>query len=243
MPSVLQEEITPQVIIGADNRIRVFDTTTYPYSSVVQLIMHWENNFIRTVCSGKLIDANSVATSAHCFIPSPTESVTRGNLQWVEIIPARNGSSAPFGIAYAITIYALQEYIDNSSSAYDFAVVNVNLDFSDAGSMLVSDLTGAELLVNNFTISGYPVDKALDLGNYYQWYHSGPITEILDWTFRYQIDTYGGQSGSAVYYNNFGVFTIGGIHSAGSQEGQYNVAHRITQASRNYIRLAASMNN
>ncbi|MCZ0704178.1 glutamyl endopeptidase [Natronobacillus azotifigens] len=239
----LQQEFSPQVVIGPDNRLRVSDTTIYPYSSVVQLIMHWEKDFIRTVCSGTLIDANSVATSAHCVIPSQGESERRGNLQRVEIIPARNGSSAPFGIAYATNIYAPQEYRVDRTSAFDFAVVNVNLDFSAAGSMMVSDLTSDVLLNNHFTISGYPGDKATELGNYFQWYHSGPITGIQDWTFRYQIDTFSGQSGSAVYYNNFGDITIGGIHSAGSVAGQYNVAHRITQASRNYMLLAASMNN
>src|SRR5690349_20118471 len=56
-------------VIGRDDRERVTPTTTYPNSAVGQLDVTWRTdrgNTISGLCTGSLIDDNSVLAAGHC---------------------------------------------------------------------------------------------------------------------------------------------------------------------------------
>jgi V8-like Glu-specific endopeptidase len=74
-------------------------------------------------------------------------------------------------------------------------------------------------------ISGYPGDKPSGT----QWYHARRIAQVSTRKVYYDIDTFGGQSGSAVYRIINGARYGVAIHAYGTGGGAYNSATRITR--------------
>jgi V8-like Glu-specific endopeptidase len=64
------------------------------------------------------------------------------------------------------------------------------------------------LLINN---SGYPADKPFGT----QWFNAGRISRVTDRKLFYMVDTYGGQSGSAIWRFRNGQRHAVGIHGYG----------------------------
>ncbi|WP_099304207.1 trypsin-like serine peptidase [Bacillus sp. Marseille-P3800] len=246
----LEPEFNTHVIIGPDNRQQVSNPGSYPHSTIAQLTMQWEygNN---TVCSGTLIDSNSVLTAGHCLIDTGSRpGGEQGRLLSVQVVPGRNGSTAPHGVAYGVSVHVPAEYANQRSSDYDYGVINLNANLSSAGSMGLTSLNNTELANTTFTVSGYPGDKAREQGNYFQWFHSGRTTQVNNLTVRYHIDTMGGQSGAPLFFapnSPFATRYIAGVHSAGASDsngnGLYNISKRLTNSSNNLIHSWAALNN
>ena len=191
----------PQIVIGPDSRVEITDTTVYPYSAVAQLIGYDESlpsGFVST-CTATFVGPNVLLTAAHCLWH--TEDFG-GWIDEVEIIPGASGDNAPFGVVGAQSLWIPEQYPsdEEAGTPWDYALITV-ADTSieeTVGSLSLGVLTTSELQAGDFnaTTSGYPGDKP----DFTQWLGSEPgFTEVNDDWLVHEIDSFQGQSGSAVW--------------------------------------------
>ena len=225
----------PAAVIGADQREHVEDTTLYPYSAIAMLKI--SSQVGEHQCTGTFIGEDVLITAAHCLWDSDF-----GYVDDVLVLPGKDGigpfSSSvhaayePFGREYASGFMVPQEYIDQngSNSVWDFGLVAMadadlgsTVGWLRLGNLQTSTLERPDLQP---AIIGYP----FDLGDGEEmWRGTKPaLLSVDDFILNYDIDTAGGESGSAIISLNrsewFGLYVVG-IHTTGMPD--YNFGSRI----------------
>lgn len=239
-PAPLAREAGAESVIGADGRVQVTNTANYPARAIGQ-IEGSDNSVGDYICTGWLIDADSILTSGHCVYPEANnlaESIT--------FFPGRNASSDPNGSCAGVTAWAPDSWIQNQAEAADLAVVNLNCSIGSTlgwfGIRTVSAVNG--LYRVRARVQGYPGDKPFGT----HWGMTDRIEVSARQLVGYDLDTAGGQSGSPVWWNNaacaggpcgmavhsYGVHAASGIHS-------FNHGVRITATRFNQICAQASL--
>lgn len=217
----MNPDISARVVIGDDDRVEVTNTEAYPWRCICSLRMQAQDgaNFIGT---GWLVSPRLVLTAGHCvFFHNHGGWPSR-----IEVMPGRRADDMPFGMAVATEFRSVSGWTGDRDREFDYGAILLPADsrFGDQlgwfGYAVRSDeaLDGATL-----NLSGYPGDKPAGT----QWFHARTVQEAGERVITYQIDTFGGQSGSPVWQfmsdgSRYGV----GIHTNGSLSG--NSATRIT---------------
>lgn len=220
---------SPETVCGNDDRKKVDPTTTYPWYWVCQLTIQFDEGTY--VGSGWLCSTGSgkydvVATSGHCVFAQSSKSFAKS----ITVIPARNGSSAPYG-SYTVGTSGLRAssgWQSTGSAYYDYGAILIPKTGSlgSCGMWVASDSELQSLQVTN---AGYPGDKS-PYG--YMWQDAGPLTTVQSNMLYYMNDTYGGESGSPVLaqrpgYTGYMAWWSVGVHGYG---GCPNSAVRLTSA-------------
>jgi glutamyl endopeptidase len=209
-------------IIGADTRVRVNPTTTYPARATVLI------TFSAGRCSGWLINANTVVTAGHCVHPGgggafyPTGSY--------RVYPGYTGSSAPYGSCSARWLASVKGWTVNGDDRHDYGAIKLNCSIGNTTGWYGLFWTSASLTGLPTVINGYPGDKPLT-----QWRSTDLVRVTQAQRVFYQNDTTGGMSGSPVHYNRSGCGTCAmAVHAYGTYGGPpfstNNHGTRITQA-------------
>jgi V8-like Glu-specific endopeptidase len=111
-------------------------------------------------------------------------------------MPGRNGNSLPYGSVTSSNFRSVTGWTSSGNENYDYGAIILPTDLGNTvgwfGFGVYSD---ADLLASIGNISGYPGDKPSGT----QWYDSRKIASVNSLKVYYDIDTAGGQSGSAVY--------------------------------------------
>ncbi|MBD2018483.1 trypsin-like serine protease [Microcoleus sp. FACHB-53] len=196
---------TPSSVIGQDDRIRIDNTTTYPWRTQAKLYVTYPNGQIYG-CSGTLISAKYLLTAGHC-VHNPSRG---GWITKMEVIPGLNGTYKPYGSVFATYFRSYTGWTKDRNKNYDFALVTLDRNIGNTTGWLGYNYYSS---INGVTgnIAGYPGDK----GSVYLYYDAGSIGSSTSQRLHYQIDTNSGQSGSGIYriINNdryvFGVHTDG----------------------------------
>lgn len=193
-------------LIGDDNRTRITATTTYPYSAICHLLIHWKDG-TTSVGTAWMFWEDVAITAGHCVYSADNG----GWAESIEVRPGANGSSSPYGVVYSTTIHTSTNWIEDSNWEYDYGVIELSDDIGNSTGWFGTSWTIWSLKGTDVTITGYP-------GEYYRqmWTMSGEITKSATRKVYYNaIDTTGGQSGSPIYDADYYVV---GIHaySAGS---------------------------
>lgn len=200
----------PNSVIGADDRVKITTTTTYPWRAQAKLYTTYPNG--KTYgCSGTLIQAKYLLTAGHCVY----SKADGGWYKKLEVIPGLNGTYKPYGSVYGKYVRSYKGWTKSQNSNYDMALVTLDKSIGSTtgwfGYKYYSSINGV-----TGNIAGYPGDK----GGTTLWYHYGPISSSNTYRVYYKIDTYAGQSGSAVYRIEssgsryvFAVHTTGGSSS------------------------------
>jgi V8-like Glu-specific endopeptidase len=211
-------EGAPKSVCGADNRIQIGGTTSYPWRAIVQLDIKYPGSASIWGCTGWFIGPGTIATAGHCVY-----SAGKGGwASYIDVSPGANGGYKPYGTTRTYNFRSVVGWTSSGNTNYDYGAIILNsgtlgrrvgwFGFANYGSSTLNGMT-----VN---LSGYPCDKPADT----QWFHWGPISSVQSRKFRYSIDTYGCQSGSPVWRyvngNRYGV----GVHTNG---GCSNKATRI----------------
>ncbi len=211
----------PETVCLPDERQQVQDTTKTPYSINCQLVITMAGGQ-QAIGTGWLLGPRLVVTAGHCV----HEGAGGAFFESVEVIPGMNGPVRPFGsqIAMKAQLRASDEWKTGGSMALDYGAIILSAPFQSQsgatpGNLSVQILPDASLNARNVFLSGYPGDK--NFGS--QWEDSDPIHGVESQRLRYMLDTFGGQSGSAVVPvgESFAV----GIHNYG---GCPNRCTRIT---------------
>ncbi|MBF5059854.1 trypsin-like serine peptidase [Candidatus Neptunochlamydia vexilliferae] len=202
-----EEKILKKVVSGQDGRQKIEKTSEYPYSIHVQLEMEFPNAAYGG--SGSLVGPHHVLTCGHNIYDVKTG-------KWatkITVHPGRNGKSAPYGEATVTKAYTFDNYTSGKERTYDIAVLLLDRSvgkYTGWGGLCSApddSLRGA-----TFNITGYPGDKGFDQ----MWSMSHKVKNVGKETFDYEIDTFGGQSGSAIWVKDmFGSVKIMGVHTLG----------------------------
>jgi glutamyl endopeptidase len=206
-------------VIGADGRVQVTNTTGNINRRIGQIELT-QTGIGSFICTGWLIDDNSILTSGHCAF-DPTGG--GGLIEAATWYPGRNGASDPFG-GCPVTFAAFPTNWQNQAKpAADYAVLNfanpgpcddIGQTLGTFGMMAFANVDGLDN--KNATVQGYPGD----MPDGTMWKMNGRIDRRSTAAMLfYPMDTFGGQSGSPIWWNRLTGACTGacgyGVHSYG----------------------------
>lgn len=186
-----------------DSRIKINDTSIFPYSACVDIICkyYFQNGTVYNVCgSGNVIGDYTILTAAHVVY-----NKTNGWPDEIIIKPSYNGVNYDTTYTYMvdkIIIYPRYD-MEIQDEPYDIALLRLNAPVGEVTGTFgysVANVSAGDRL----TITGYPIDKE-DKGLYSA---SGPVTDIISNVLFYDIDTSHGQSGSGVYDSSYNIVAV-----------------------------------
>jgi len=207
-------------IIGTDDRVKITNTKVFPYTAICYIQIVFPNN--KTYIGTAWMYAKDVAvTAGHCVY----SAADGGWAKSIEVVPACNGSTRPYGSTFSKQISAPKGWINKRSSDYDWGVIQLNDNIGDRTGYFGAYRTSKSLKGKNVDITGYPGEKSMTL-----WNMKGKIKSCTNRRVSYTIDTTGGQSGCPVYTNDYRAIAI---HTTGSSK--INGGTRISKALFDYI--------
>jgi glutamyl endopeptidase len=215
----LLDRMMQEVVLGVDNRIRVQNTTLFPWRAICALRIRARNgqNFIGT---GWLVSPRTVITAGHCVFLHDAG----GWAQSITVIPGMNGAARPFGSHTGTALRSVTGWTQGRNREFDYGAIILppgNRPGAQTGAFGFAARDDAFLRAAALNLSGYPGDK----GGSTQWFHAQRAKSVASRVITYEIDTAGGQSGSPVWVLQNGQRTAVGIHTNGSTAG--NSATRI----------------
>ncbi|MCP9234867.1 serine protease [Lewinella sp. JB7] len=231
-PSEARQE-ADEVVIGTDDRIRITNTSSYPWRVHCSLRIRTRTGktYIGT---GWFISPRTIMTAGHC-VYLHNEG---GWAQSITVMPGRNGSALPYGAHTATHFRSVTGWTNSRQRANDFGCIILpknNRVGSRTGWLGFAYMGDSALKSKYVNLSGYPGDKPAGT----QWYHGRRVKAVSSRTITYEIDTAGGQSGSAVYHIKSGKRYAVGIHTNGHSSG--NSATRITKGVFNFMKTWKAM--
>ena len=189
---------SPETIHGDDDRRRITngDTAEYPWRVHASLLITAADgsNWIGT---GWFVSPRLLITAGHCvFIKGSTVPDQNGWVSKIRVIPGRDGSTKPFGEATSTTFYSVKGWTEDRDGEWDYGAIALDEPLGDqTGWLGYGVYSDSDLRDSTANISGYPGDKPSGT----QWYAARRVDSVGPRKVNYDIDTAGGQSGSAVY--------------------------------------------
>lgn len=221
-------ETVAEVVIGRDDRVRIHNTTAYPWRTLCSLLVTAQDN-TRWIGTGWLVGARTLITAGHVVYMHRHGGWAKN----IEVIPGRNGGSRPYGSCTATHLRSVKGWTRKRKRSHDYGAVILprNCDYGNRlGYFGYANLGFSSLMGLKGNLAGYPGDKPAGT----QWFHARRIKLVTARRLVYNIDTAGGQSGSPVWRLKNGQRHAVGIHTNGSSLG--NSATRITRPVFNNIK-------
>lgn len=212
----------PDSIIGEDGRSRVVTTTAFPYRAICFITIKWSDGATAYGTAWMYYD-NIAITAGHCVYSSDHG----GWASSIEVRPAANGSSSPYGIVYATTLHTATKWTEDANWEYDYGLIELSSNIGTTTGYFGTSWTILSLKGTSITITGYPGEYDRQM-----WTMSGTVSSSATRKVYYSIDTTAGQSGSPVYKSDNRVIAI---HAYGSGTSSTNSGTRITSGVFNFF--------
>ncbi len=213
--------VSTQNVYGPDNRVQIFNTEDFPWSTQCKLRITWPDGSIGGG-SGTLIDNQWVLTAGHCMY----KSAKGGWATKIEVYPGRDAGYLPFTTqtVFRSGMTSVNHWVQDANFDYDLGLLELPSDPGATGWLGFAAYTDNEGKTGN--LAGYPGDKATNT----MWFDSDPIDAQTTRRLYYFIDAFNGQSGSGVYRLIDGARYIVGVHSGSNVHSsvEKNRATRIT---------------
>ena len=202
LPPDLAEEAAPH--FKSTQRTAIDDTSIYPYSSVLKLMMQVPGTQYGAMCSGMMAGADNVAlTAGHCVYSNDADQgIPEGALDLVYVIPGMNGETRPFGIASDEELWIPDAWKRGGNDAFnsDWAVVRLNREIGQRTQWMgiVSD-SASNNYFYGYTVHvlGYPGDLR---DGEYMYHVQGNTDSIYGNILYHDAYVYQGNSGGPTYF-------------------------------------------
>jgi len=210
-----------EVVIDDDDRTVVPDPLELPWRHIcaLRIVSQSGKEYVGT---GWFIGPKTLMTAGHCVYLHDDGGWPRS----IKVVPALNGSVEPYGEGVATRFQATEGWTKKQDTNYDYGAILLDQPLGrDAGWFSFAVLDDGDLEKNDANIAGYPYD--LDHATR-QYFHARRISSLSPQKLFYDIDTFGGQSGSPIWFNlDNGQRVAVGVHTTGSSTS--NSGTRIIQ--------------
>jgi V8-like Glu-specific endopeptidase len=186
-----------EAVIGTDERVRITDTTSYPFRCICSLLITASTGaqYVGTAC---LVAPRLLLTAGHCVHMSDEG----GWVREIEVIPGRDEDERPFGSTVAREFRSVTGWTQDGDSNYDYGAILLPADArygEQLGWFGYADRDDGYLRGLTVNLSGYPADGGPAGIDGTQWYDSRVVRDVEERQITYEIDTYGGHSGALVW--------------------------------------------
>jgi glutamyl endopeptidase len=185
-----------ETVHGPDDRIQITNTSVYPWRAHASLVIVAADNST-WIATGWFIGPHTLATAGHVvFIKNSGVPGRDGWVKSIQVMPGRNGSSLPYGSVTSTSFRSVVGWTTSGDEHYDYGAIIIPTQLGNTvGWFGFGAFSDTDILASQGNISGYPGDKPAGT----QWYDHRNIASVDSRKVFYDIDTAGGQSGSAVY--------------------------------------------
>lgn len=185
-----------ETVHGEDNRVQIADTSVYPWRAHASLLITAADGS-GWIGTGWFIGPHTLMTAGHVvYIKNSGVPGRDGWVRSIDVMPGRNGTKLPYGKVTSKNFRTVTGWANSGDENFDYGAIIIPTNLGDTtgwfGFGVYSDPTLSGSVGN---ISGYPGDQASGT----QWYDAHSIASVNARKVYYDIDTFGGQSGSAVY--------------------------------------------
>lgn len=213
-------EALPEIVHGADDRVQIQATASYPWRVHASLRITAADNSL-WIGTGWFVGPRILVTAGHVvYIKGSGVPGRDGWVKRIVVMPGRNAGTLPYGSTNSSRFWSVLGWTNNGHEEYDYGAIILNESLGNqTGWFGFGAWSNLDSVGGN--ISGYPGDKPTGT----QWYAGRTIDSATSRKVYYDIDTAGGQSGSAVYrFYNGGRYGVA-IHAYGG--GTVNSGTRI----------------
>lgn len=185
-----------ETVHGPDDRVQITDTANYPWRVQSSLLITAADNS-QWIGTGWFIGPHTLVTAGHVvYIKNSGVPGRDGWVKSMQVMPGRNAGFLPYGSVTSTNFRSVKGWTDSGDENYDYGAVIIPTQLgSRTGWFGFGVWPDADLLSTSGNISGYPGDKPVGT----HWYDTRGISSVNAMKVYYDIDTAGGQSGSAVY--------------------------------------------
>jgi V8-like Glu-specific endopeptidase len=216
-------------VFGDDDRVRVADTTSFPWNTVafVQVLLR-DGTIAR--CSGVLVSPYALLTAAHCLF----DVLTGGFIQAARIYPGLTQAAAgadaiaPYGYRDGVRAEILLGYVATATpSRYDLGVIFFLEPISEIVTQMPLEYDAVPSSVTN---AGYPREAQRE-ATVAQWYSQSSFARVDTYHLYHDADTGAGSNGSVLWaLNVLGLRRMVANHTFGSTS--INGGTRLTSLNR-----------
>jgi V8-like Glu-specific endopeptidase len=220
-PFVVEPGLFAETVIGADDRVRVTDTQSFPWNTVGYVLNRYPGGS-QYRGTAFLVSPHVSLTNMHMIY----NAERGGFISEARLAPGQlqltNGGSVtrPYGFHEAVAWGHNQAYID-AGAGYttthiqnDYAALFFDQNFSSLGISTYMPLVFNQS-PSYIHLSGYP-STAHGSGTSAQWHSESSVVSVFSRYVTYTADTSGGNSGGPVWEVVNGVRRLVAIHSFGS---------------------------
>ncbi len=181
-----------ETVIGEDERTRIVETDLLPWRMIGALRLFGATG--SAVGTGWLAGPRTIVTAGHCVHHMPFFG---GWVERIEVSAGRDADRFPFATVSASRFSALDKWVETADADFDIGCIHLDEPLGDqTGFFSYATMTPEELTTHLVNISGYPADRG---NGEQQFFHFNRVLSVGPRRVFYDVDTFGGQSGSPVW--------------------------------------------